>query len=158
MEVLIKASSVLRKAHCAERSSPARAEPEVRRDEKHLPGSFTSSLTTWSPGKEQELSTKSNGTCFAIRCQQPGMNSLSRIRIQAGMTVESASKNFEASVNQPGAMFSTDSWLYPNLVKFRELLSDPVTGDQAIALLDLLYNLSWIREAGKSSPELVRVP
>jgi hypothetical protein len=48
-------------------------------------------------------------------------------------------------------MFSTDHWLLPILDQLRELLSDPITDDEAQALLDVLYErnrmgdlLKWI--------------
>jgi hypothetical protein len=55
------------------------------------------------------------------------------------MPREEALHTFERSVNQPGTIFSTDHWLQPKLEQLRILLSDPITQDQAAALLDVLY-------------------
>jgi hypothetical protein len=42
-------------------------------------------------------------------------------------------------VNQPGMMFSTERWLLPRLGRLRELLHDPITDEEAAALLDVLH-------------------
>ncbi len=76
-------------------------------------------------------------------CQQPMAQQKSE-RIKAGMLREEALRIFEESVNQPGTMFSTDHWLQPKLEQLRMLLSDPITEDQASALLDVLHERHWM--------------
>ena len=36
-------------------------------------------------------------------------------------------------------MFSTERWLLPRLERLRKLLHDPITDDEAAALLDVLH-------------------
>src|SRR5205814_766615 len=60
-------------------------------------------------------------------------------RIPAGIRRDEALRMFENSVNQPGTMFSTDHWLQPKLEQLRTLLNDPITQEQPMALLDVLY-------------------
>jgi len=63
----------------------------------------------------------------------------SEIPIAAGISVDRALNIFRESVNQPGTVFSTDHWLLPKLDQLRNLLTDPITQDEAQALLDVLH-------------------
>ena len=67
-------------------------------------------------------------------------------RIVGGIPVADALDIFRASVNQPGNMFSRDHWLMPKLERLRRLLSDPVSADQATALVDVLYQRKWMAD------------
>jgi len=67
-------------------------------------------------------------------------------RIAAGVPVEEALAAFRDGVNRPGTIFSTDHWLLPKLQRLRELFNDPITADQAKALLDVLYQRHWMRD------------
>ncbi|MGA1997994.1 MAG: hypothetical protein ABSH45_19680 [Bryobacteraceae bacterium] len=49
-------------------------------------------------------------------------------------------------MNQPGTIFSTESWLVPKLDQLKRLLSDPVTEDEAQAVLDVLHQRHWMRD------------
>jgi hypothetical protein len=60
--------------------------------------------------------------------------------LKAGLPVEEALRIFRESVNRPDTTFSTDRWLLPKLDRLRELLTDPITPDQACALLDVLHD------------------
>lgn len=66
--------------------------------------------------------------------------------IRAGMRREEALRTFEGSVNQPGTMFSTNQWLAPKLRQLQTLLGDPITEEQATALLDVLHERHWMRD------------
>jgi hypothetical protein len=50
------------------------------------------------------------------------------------------------SVNQPGTIFGTDHWLLPKLDQLRRLLTDPITHDEAQALLDVLHQRHWMTD------------
>src|SRR5271163_1243143 len=65
-------------------------------------------------------------------------------RIACGIPVAEVLQAFHESVNQPVTMFSRDHWLLPKFDILRRLLNDPVTGDQAAALLDVLYKRRWM--------------
>ena len=67
-------------------------------------------------------------------------------RIIAGTTIEDALRAFHESVNQPGTIFSRDHWLMPKFERLRRLLSEPITEDQATALLDVLYQRHWMAD------------
>lgn len=71
---------------------------------------------------------------------------VNNIRIEAGMPREDALRIFEKSVNQRGTMFSTDHWLQPKLQQLRVLLNDPISEEQASALLDVLYERHWMSD------------
>jgi hypothetical protein len=43
-------------------------------------------------------------------------------------------------------MYSTDHWLLPKLDQLRKLLTNPITADEAQALLDVLYQRHWMRD------------
>jgi hypothetical protein len=78
-------------------------------------------------------------------------------RIAGGTPVAEALQVFHQSVNQPGTIFSRDHWLLPKFERLRRLLNDPVTGDQAAALLDVLYQRRWmcdLIEWLKEAPEV----
>jgi hypothetical protein len=65
-------------------------------------------------------------------------------RIAHGIPVAEALQAFHESVNQPETIFSRDHWLLPKFERLRRLLNDPVTPDQAAALLDVLYQRRWM--------------
>jgi hypothetical protein len=67
-------------------------------------------------------------------------------RIACGTPVAEALQAFHESVNQPGTIFSRDHWLLPKFERLRRLLNDPITRDQAAALLDVLYQKRWMSE------------
>ena len=67
-------------------------------------------------------------------------------RIAAGMAREDVVRAVHECVNQPDTMFSTDHWLLPKLDRLRLLLHDPITGDEASALLDVLYKRHYMRD------------
>ncbi len=83
------------------------------------------------------------GNMDAARVQGGNSNN---IRVAAGMQREDVLRIFETSVNQRGTMFSTDHWLQPKLEQLRGLLSDPITEEQASALLDVLYERHWMSD------------
>jgi hypothetical protein len=66
--------------------------------------------------------------------------------IAHGTPVAEALQAFHESVNQPGTIFSRDHWLLPKFERLRRLLNDPVTEDQAAALLDVLYQKRWMSD------------
>ena len=68
------------------------------------------------------------------------------VQIGAGRSVDEALTAFRESVNQPGTMFSTDQWLLPKLDQLKRLLTDPITQDEAQALLDVLHERHWMRD------------
>jgi hypothetical protein len=78
--------------------------------------------------------------------QSTSEDSLATDEIRGGMPLREALRVFEESVNQPGAIFSTDHWLAPKLEQLRGLLSDPITDDQATALVDVLHERHWMRD------------
>ena len=63
-----------------------------------------------------------------------------------GMAVESALGCFRHCVNRPETIFSTDHWLEPRLSKFRPLLTDPITSEQALALEDVLLGRHFMKD------------
>jgi hypothetical protein len=62
------------------------------------------------------------------------------------MPREDALHAFRQAVNQPNTMFSTEHWLLPKLDSLRKLLHDPITDDEAMALLDVLHNRRWMKD------------
>lgn len=68
------------------------------------------------------------------------------VQIVAGNSIEEALTAFRENVNQPGTMFSTEHWLVPKLDQLRGLLTEPITHDEACALLDVLYQRHWMRD------------
>jgi hypothetical protein len=68
------------------------------------------------------------------------------VQIAAGKSIEEALTAFRGTVNQPGTIFSTDHWLLPKLDQLRRLLTDPITQDEAQALLDILHQRHWMRD------------
>jgi hypothetical protein len=76
----------------------------------------------------------------------PSMINVTSEGIRSGIPLQQALEIFQKSVNQPGTMFSTDHWLAPKLDRLRVLLSDPITDDQATALLDVLHDRHWMRD------------
>ena len=59
--------------------------------------------------------------------------------IRNGTGVVDALRAFSDSVNRPDTMFSTECWLLPRLERLKKLLHDPITADEAAALLDVLH-------------------
>lgn len=59
--------------------------------------------------------------------------------IAGGRPVAEVLAAFRACVNRPGTMFGTEQWLLPILGRLTPLLNEPVTHDEAAALLDVLY-------------------
>jgi hypothetical protein len=68
------------------------------------------------------------------------------LHIAAGKSIDEALTAFRESVNQPGTIFSTDHWLLPNPDQLKSLLTDPISQDEADALLDVLYQRRWMRD------------
>jgi hypothetical protein len=66
-------------------------------------------------------------------------------RITPGMQREDALRALRECVNQPGTIFSTDFWLLPKLERLRQLLHEPITGDEAAAIVDVLYQRREMR-------------
>lgn len=73
--------------------------------------------------------------------------------IRGGISQAEALYRFRSAVNRPDTMFSTDRWLLPKLELLEQLLHDPITQDEANALLDVLYErcrmtdlLEWLKE------------
>lgn len=66
------------------------------------------------------------------------------LHIAAGKSIDEALTAFRESVNQPGTIFSTDHWLIPKLDQLRLLLADPISQEEADALLDVLYQRHWM--------------
>jgi hypothetical protein len=79
-------------------------------------------------------------------------------RIVAGIRLADALQAFSESVNQPGTIFSRDHWLMPKLERLCKLLNDPVTPDQALALVDVLYQRRWMRDLIEWLDEAPEVP
>jgi hypothetical protein len=52
---------------------------------------------------------------------------------------------FRQCVNQPGTIFSTDTWLLPKLERMRQLMHEPITDDEAAAMVDVLYQRREMR-------------
>jgi hypothetical protein len=67
-------------------------------------------------------------------------------RITAGKSINEALTAFRESVNQPGRMFCTNYWLSPKLEQLRLFLSNPITQDEAEALLDVIYKRHWMED------------
>jgi hypothetical protein len=79
--------------------------------------------------------------------------------IHNGTRVADALRAFSESVNRPGTIFSTERWLLPRLERLTELLHDPITDDEAAALLDVLHEqrrmkdlLDWLEGESISWP------
>lgn len=80
-------------------------------------------------------------------------------RIRKGAPVADVLSAFSDSVDQPNTTFSTPRWLLPKLECLTVLLHDPITGDEAAALLDVLYDrrrmkdlLEWLEGESISWP------
>ena len=69
-----------------------------------------------------------------------------RDQIRAGVTREAALSVFQSSVNHRDTMFSAPAWRGPKPRELRHLLSDPITADEAAALLDVLYERHWMKD------------
>jgi len=67
-------------------------------------------------------------------------------RITAGASVDAALQAFREHVNQPGTASSRDPWLLTKFGRLRQLLSDPITAEQAEALLDVLSQRRWMTD------------
>lgn len=67
-------------------------------------------------------------------------------RTNAGRSINEALTAFRESVNQPHTVFSPDHWLLPKLGRLQRLLSEPITQQQAEALLDVLYQRHFLEE------------
>lgn len=65
---------------------------------------------------------------------------------RAGNSIQDVLEYFQAHVNSPETIFSTDHWLAPKLETLRGLLTDPVTPDEATALEDVLYGRHQMRD------------
>src|SRR5579862_873586 len=72
----------------------------------------------------------------------------------AGRSRNDALDRFRANVNLSDTIFSRDHWLIPKLEQLKDLLSDPLTQDQAAALDDVLHQrqemrilIDWIESA-----------
>ena len=68
------------------------------------------------------------------------------LNIEAGKSIDEALTTFRAKVNQPSTIFSTDHWLLPKLHRLRRSLTDPITQDEAQALLDVLHQRHSMRD------------
>lgn len=91
------------------------------------------------------------------------MSTQPEMEIAAGRSVDDVLAAFRNSVNRLGTMFSTERWLLPKLDQLRSLLSDPITEDEAQALLDVLHQrrfmkdlLGWLEAPGKMGGYLHR--
>lgn len=67
-------------------------------------------------------------------------------RIAASRSISEALTAFRASVNQSDTVFSPDHWLLPKLDRLQRLLSEPITQEQAEALLDVLYQRHFLED------------
>ena len=74
------------------------------------------------------------------------MSTQPEMEIAAGRSVDDVLAAFRNSVNRPGTMFSTERWLLPKLDQLRSLLSDPITEDEAQALLDVLHQRRFMKD------------
>jgi hypothetical protein len=59
-------------------------------------------------------------------------------KLCGGISVERAIELLRGACNKPDTMFITDRWLEPRLERLRAGLADPITADQAQALLDAI--------------------
>ncbi len=73
--------------------------------------------------------------------------------ITAGLPREIAVQVYRDTVNQPDTLFSLDSALPGRLQLLREHLHDPISGDEALAINDVLFRrrrwadmLAWLQE------------
>ena len=73
------------------------------------------------------------------------LSMMPEVKIAAGMSPNEALSALRENVNRPGTTFSTDHWLLPKLDQLRRLLTDPITQDEAEALLDILRQRHWMR-------------
>ena len=67
-------------------------------------------------------------------------------RITAGRSICEALTAFRESVNKPDTVFGPDHWLLPKLDRLRGLLSEPITQEEAEALLDVLYQRHFLED------------
>lgn len=67
-------------------------------------------------------------------------------RIRGGAPREDALRTFQEFVNRTDTIFSRDHWLLPKLDRLRELLHDPISGEEAAALLDVLYGRRYMKD------------
>jgi hypothetical protein len=67
-------------------------------------------------------------------------------RIAAGKSISEALRAFRESLNQLGRMFCTNHWLSPKLEQLQLFLSNPITQNEADALLAVLYKRHWIAD------------
>lgn len=67
-------------------------------------------------------------------------------RIRNGAAREDALRAFREAVNQPDTMFSADRWLLPKLQQLNQLLHDPLTGEEAAALIEVLHERRWMKD------------
>ena len=74
------------------------------------------------------------------------MSAHPEVQIAGGRSVDDVLTAFRGSVNQPGTIFSTEHWLAPRLDQLRHLLTNPITGEEAQALLDVLHQRHWMRD------------
>src|SRR5512143_2141410 len=79
-------------------------------------------------------------------------NSRRKEPIRGGMPRQDALRAFREAVNQPDAKNAADRRTSPGLRLLNELLRDPITSDEASALLDVLHGrrrrkdlLEWLR-------------
>jgi hypothetical protein len=67
-------------------------------------------------------------------------------RITAGKSINEALSAFRESVNQPDTLRAAGQWLVLNLDHIQQLLSEPITREEAQTLLDVLYKRRWMEE------------
>jgi hypothetical protein len=67
-------------------------------------------------------------------------------RITAGKSINEAVTAFRECVNQLGPPRALSQCLVLNLDQIQQLLSEPITQDEARALLDVLYKRRWMEE------------
>ena len=67
-------------------------------------------------------------------------------RITAGKSINEAVTAFRECVNQLGPPRSLSQCLVLNLDQIQQLLSEPITQEEARALLDVLYKRRWMEE------------
>lgn len=68
------------------------------------------------------------------------MDSLSSSKpLRDGIERNAALENFRERCNKPETLFITDKWFTPRRERLLELLSDPISDEQAKALLDALH-------------------
>jgi hypothetical protein len=67
-------------------------------------------------------------------------------RITAGKSIGGALTAFRENVNQPGTMSRHEDVLLTDLDHLQQLLSEPITQDEAEAMLDVLHRRHWMEE------------